>query len=314
MLNLFKICAVIGCVVLSAPQSLLACEALACGPDFSVSSAEIRQEIDLLPAVTRGKLKADPAQLRYLVERVISRKRLAAEAHQYLDLDKDPNIIFRLKRVRDQELVDLLTEQHLKEVMAQLPDFEARAREIYMLNKDDKYQEIERRRLSQILVAKSYSDSERSCVSVAEQLLEKIQAGESFETLAKTYSDDRQSAKDGGRMLSSVLPGQLPAALDQAVFSLKKPGDISGAVETPLGCHIVRLDSIDITPKREFEDVCDMIIASLQRSYVEARMDEWLRKLVKEDPEVIINDEVIDKVVEDLARPSKSVVPGSAAY
>lgn len=63
-----------------------------------------------------------------------------------------------------------------------------------------------------------------------------------FATLARQYSQDPGSAKEGGD-LGFFKKGVMVPPFDEAVFSLK-PGEISGLVETNFGIHIIQLEAI----------------------------------------------------------------------
>jgi peptidyl-prolyl cis-trans isomerase SurA len=62
--------------------------------------------------------------------------------------------------------------------------------------------------------------------------------GAVFEELARQYSDDPQVVKTGG-YLGIFRRGQMDLAFDVAVFGLEV-GQVSGAVETDYGWHIIR--------------------------------------------------------------------------
>ena len=72
------------------------------------------------------------------------------------------------------------------------------------------------------------------------RLRERILSGESFEELAKEYSDDG-SAINGG-YLGSFGPGEMTYAFENAAFALET-GEISEPVVTPFGIHLIRLDN-----------------------------------------------------------------------
>jgi hypothetical protein len=69
-------------------------------------------------------------------------------------------------------------------------------------------------------------------------LRKKIAAGETFERLAKTYSEDTLSAAKGGDT-GYLLPGSLVPEFENALFPMKK-GETSDVVVSPYGFHIIR--------------------------------------------------------------------------
>ena len=72
---------------------------------------------------------------------------------------------------------------------------------------------------------------------LAQEVLNKLNAGEDFRTLARQYSSDT-SAETGGD-LGFFSPGDLNPAFEEAVLKLRV-GETSGVVQTPLGYHIIR--------------------------------------------------------------------------
>lgn len=65
--------------------------------------------------------------------------------------------------------------------------------------------------------------------------------GETFEELAKLYSDDKNSAKKGGR-INRFGKGDLRSTeFEAAAYALQKPGEISKPFKSEFGWHIVRL-------------------------------------------------------------------------
>jgi peptidyl-prolyl cis-trans isomerase SurA len=75
-----------------------------------------------------------------------------------------------------------------------------------------------------------------------DELYAKLQKGEDFAELAKTYSDDKPSAKKGGE-LPWFGTNRMPFEFEQASFALKSNGEYSQPVKTKYGWHIIkRLD------------------------------------------------------------------------
>ena len=62
---------------------------------------------------------------------------------------------------------------------------------------------------------------------------------ESFSELAKKYSDDRGSARDGGE-LPWFGTGRMVPEFEKAAFSIKEDGDICEPIQTNFGWHIIK--------------------------------------------------------------------------
>ncbi|MBI4457966.1 peptidylprolyl isomerase [Candidatus Uhrbacteria bacterium] len=76
----------------------------------------------------------------------------------------------------------------------------------------------------------------------ANEVLDKLKAGEKFEDLAAKYSGDPSHAQNGGD-LGWFGKGVMVPEFENGVFSLKK-GETSGLIETKFGTHIVLLEDI----------------------------------------------------------------------
>ena len=92
-----------------------------------------------------------------------------------------------------------------------------------------------------------------------EEIRGRIVAGESFEALARAYSQDQGSAALGGD-LGFFGRGDMVRPFDEAVFALQ-PGEVSEPVESPFGVHLIRLEEREI---QGFEDVADAFRRSVQ--------------------------------------------------
>jgi peptidyl-prolyl cis-trans isomerase SurA len=83
--------------------------------------------------------------------------------------------------------------------------------------------------------AKTEQDSLRQ---FAEELVSRIGAGESFEELAREFSDD-VSAEEGGD-IGTFRKGDLLPRFERAALALSS-GEVSGVVQTEVGLHIIKL-------------------------------------------------------------------------
>lgn len=98
--------------------------------------------------------------------------------------------------------------------------------------------------VSHIMVAKSQnSDTELDNKSRQriEEIYQKINQGEVFESLAQQFSEDKASAPKGG-LLQRFGSGQLSSEVfENVAFSLENPGAVSKPFETSFGWHVVKL-------------------------------------------------------------------------
>jgi len=113
----------------------------------------------------------------------------------------------------------------------------------------------------------------------AKDLIAKIKAGASFEDLAKQYSKDPGSAKNGGD-LDWANPNAYVPEFAKAAEALQKGQMTDTPVHTQFGWHIIRVDDIrPITPP-PLEQVRDQIVQQLQQEKLQA-FEEGLRAKAK---------------------------------
>lgn len=150
----------------------------------------------------------------------------------------------------------------------------------YYESNDSQFKVPEERQASHILIKLEEGADEAAVAAArakANDILTKIKAGESFELLAKKYSDDPGSAELGGDLGYFGL-GMMENSFEEVVFS-QKEGDVSEPVLTSFGFHIIKLTGIRKEKARLFEDVRDEIIAQFKKDENERRYFDLAEKL-----------------------------------
>jgi len=146
----------------------------------------------------------------------------------------------------------------------------------------------EERRASHILVklsAGADAQAEKAAMAKIQALRAKLVAGADFATLAKQNSDDPGSATQGGD-LGFVGHGTLAKEFEQALFAMKKTGELSAPVRTTYGLHLIKLTAIKASaaapvPRAKIE-------AELKARKAEERfyeLSEKFHNLVYEQPD-----------------------------
>ena len=111
---------------------------------------------------------------------------------------------------------------------------------------------------------------------LASEILAKLEGKESFDSLARMYSEAKE-AKDGGDW-GWITRDNLRDELRDAAFQLK-PGQHSGIVETTDGYYILQVDDVQpahVKPLSEMRDQIENILLQQKRAKLQ---EEWVKQL-----------------------------------
>lgn len=135
-----------------------------------------------------------------------------------------------------------------------------------------------------IMIAHNSTDSLQTPEQRINELHRLLLQGESFENLAKQFSDDKSSAVNGGN-LKPFSSGEINSEIFvDTAFGLKE-GTISNPIRTKYGWHIIKL--ISIIPVKDFEDIKFDLEQKVKRdsrsSLIKKKMIELLKKQYQVD-------------------------------
>lgn len=150
----------------------------------------------------------------------------------------------------------------------------------HIVNVLDKRKSRGERTVAHIMLVEKNQDSlsEKPEVKIQE-IYKKLTQGESFESLAKQFSDDKNSAPNGGK-LKPFSGGQIRAkAFEDVAFNLEKEGDVSEPFKTEFGWHIVKLHKITNVPS--FEEMKPELVEKVKRDDRSKLIDEALTNKLK---------------------------------
>src|ERR1700688_99684 len=140
----------------------------------------------------------------------------------------------------------------------------------------DEYRTAEQAKVSHILIktplpgpdGKVDEKGVAAAQARAADLLKQLKAGAKFEDLAKKYSEDPGSAKEGGS-LGWIGRGRTVPEFEKAAFSLPK-GQISDLVKSSYGFHIIRVDDRQDAHMKTLDEVKDQIEPLLKQQKAQA--------------------------------------------
>lgn len=140
----------------------------------------------------------------------------------------------------------------------------------------DRYLTPETRHARHLLIAlpKNANEADRKAAQAKiDKALAQIKAGKSFASVARKFSEDKATAKNGGD-IGYLKQGDTVSAFDAALFSMKK-GEVSDVVETQFGLHLIKLEDIRPEHVKSLDEVHD----ALKKELALARADEEGYKL-----------------------------------
>ena len=135
-----------------------------------------------------------------------------------------------------------------------------------------------------ILIRVNELNTESDVVTRLQQLRERIIGGADFNELAKSHSEDRASAINGGD-LGWVSPGQMVPQFEAAMNSLL-PTEVSQPFQSQFGWHIVQAqERRDLDNSEEFTQ--NKAREFIRQRKIEEMTETWLRQ-VREEAFVVI--------------------------
>ena len=231
-----------------------------------------KSELDVRASYLATRLNKnpnDPAFLEKVLEQMIDEKLLYVQAKldsievsdEQIDRQLEMQMNYFIQQYGSKERVEQVygmsierikrefREDVKKELMAQMVqqrkfgNIDVTRREVYEFYKE--YKDSlglipEKLTISHIFInPQNNKRLQKKAYNLAKKLLDSLKHGADFAELARKYSDDPGSAKDGGN-LGWAKRGVFYPEFEAAAFALKK-GEISGIVKTPVGYHIIQL-------------------------------------------------------------------------
>jgi hypothetical protein len=248
------------------PQATTTDPIIVAAGDVTIRQSEFENAIKTLPPEYQ-QFATGPGKKQF-AEDYLRMKMLAAQGFKD-NLQNDPEVTQQLNLMRENLVANAELQKMEKSI--QLSDADLQA--IYDKSKNE-YEQVKARHIliafkgSPAAQAGKKELTEDEAKAKAEDIKKKLQAGASFEDLAKSESDDKGSGARGGD-LGSFSRGQMVPEFEKAAFEAK-PGEIVGPVRTQYGYHIIKVESHDTTP---FEKVKDTLAKRERQRRLQESLD-----------------------------------------
>jgi peptidyl-prolyl cis-trans isomerase SurA len=225
--------------------------------------------------ISRLKISVSEAEVDETIARIMKENHLTRETLE-AELRKEERTITDLR----QQIKENMEQKKLvsREVQSKTVITHEIVEAYYQSNLTD-FQGKERWRLQDIFLPfpPSATAEERGRIhNLAQQILNHSREGADFGSLAQRYS--RGPGAEAGGDLGFFSRGELEPILEKTIQNME-PGEISPAIETQKGLHIVKVTEVDRTPPKTLDEVRESIRRLLYKREVEFRYREWLSSL-----------------------------------
>ncbi len=258
---------------------------LAEGSGVKITKEVFKERVKRLPEWAKSRFQTEEGKKNFLKE-LIKEELLFLEAKKQ-GLNKEPEIVAKLEEFERMTLINLLLK---KEIEEKGTPSEEEIREYFDKNPDE-FKIGSGIRAKHILVETKEE---------VEDILKRIQKGESFSNLAKKLSKDPGSAKNGGD-LGFFGPGTMLPEFEKVAFNLKI-GAISNPVKTQFGYHIIQVTEKKEGKLKVFEEVKEEVKKRLTINKQRDLFTSFIERIEKEN-KVNINEEAFKSLTSETEKP-----------
>jgi peptidyl-prolyl cis-trans isomerase C len=198
-------------------------------------------------------------------------------------LDKRKDMQAMLALAQD----NLLANEFLKEEVFQKVKIDEEQAKKYYEKNLSRFKDPDQVRIRHILIrmnAPASEEDKKKAREKAEEILSRVKAGEDFAKLAEQFSDDPESKAKGGDL--GFVPRGVPTAssgtaAERAALAMK-PGEVSGAIETPFGFRLIQVEAEKKGEIQPFEAVKDKVRGLALEEEKKEKIKELVDQAMKE--------------------------------
>ena len=152
--------------------------------------------------------------------------------------------------------------------------------------------------------SKASPSKKRQAERKIREVHEKLQSGKELKDLAKTYSDDKRTARRGGK-LPWFSYGEMVQSFSKAAFALDSNGAVSEPVQTRYGWHIIK--RIDMKPMKNFEKMRPKLEKKLKKSDRFDMVKDAVVKRLRKEKDLEVKEKHFKRFIASI--PDTSFVP-----
>lgn len=243
--------------------------------DRVITLGEFEQEMEQLPPSLKTLVVTEKGRRDFL-QKLIERE-LLLQAGVKKGFDKDEEILNKVEQFKQGLIIEALT----KKLCAGKDEVSDKEVESYYRANKEQFYLGERVRVRHIML---------KTMTEAQEIKDRLNRGEDFITLAKQYSI--WPSKQNGGDLGYIARGIVDKSFEDAAFSLKRRGEVSGIVKTKLGFHIIRLEDKQGPRQLTLAKVREEIRKFLREKKCQEILTAHVKGL-REGAQISINEELL---------------------
>jgi len=244
---------------------------------WNLTNLDLERIIGYYSPDKQERLMSSPERRAKLVNTIVQSHALATLAEEE-GFDQRPDILEQIQIQKD----DFLAKAYALEKLTSPIEIKEEDLRLYYKTHKEEFTIPARVKIRQIFLGASKDMEKGKRDQLREKgqtVLAKLKAGQSFETLAREFSDDRVSSLKGGER-GWLTKDYFPKTVWLETDRLKK-GGISKLIETPHGFYIIQLEDRHPSKLTAFDKVKDNIRAQLIKKIKPDEAKVFLYKALK---------------------------------
>ncbi len=226
-----------------------------------ITEKDFSEALEVLPPQLRAVVQSNPDMKKKFLENLINQKLLLQQMRKE-GVKEDEEIKRKVRQYREA----LLLKKYVDEKLSNIKVTDEEVKEYYEKHKSE-FTQPAKVKVRHILVKTKKE---------AEEIRKKLLKGADFAALARKYSIDKASARNGGE-LGELTRDSLVKEFANVAFSLKV-GEISKPVKTRFGYHIIQVE------KKTPEVVIPLshVKEEIRQTLLHQKRSEALRKMIED--------------------------------
>jgi parvulin-like peptidyl-prolyl isomerase len=244
---------------------------------WDLTNLDLERIIGYYSPDKQERLMSSPERRAKLVNTIVQSHALATLAKEE-GFDQRPDILEQIQIQKD----DFLAKAYALEKLTSPIEIKEEDLRLYYKTHKEEFTIPAKVKIKQIFLGASKDMEKGKRDQLREKgqtVLKKLKAGQSFETLAREFSDDRVSSLKGGER-GWLTKDYFPKTVWLETNRLKK-GRISKLIETPHGFYIIQLEDRHPSKLTAFDKVKDNIPAQLIKKIKADETKVFLYKALK---------------------------------